>query len=328
VVTSVGTALAGVVAPVDLLDAVTRPADPHDPAEDRPGAAAMVVNRAAARRELFDPDQRLRRRGLRYKDRATRLALCAATEALDLAGLVRDGTPAVPGETVGVVVSGNLANLDTVCAVVTTIATGSVADTSPMDLPNASSNEVAASVAIWFGLRGVNLTVCNGDTSGIDAIGWADRLIHAGRSARVLVIGVEVASEPARALVGHPGLFDGAVAVVLEAADAADQRGVPALATIGGAVRRADLDACLHQLQCADTPIGLRLVPDAAAPAEAGGADVGDLTDLGYASGALGVLQCATATAWLAAGGRGAVLAVAGGTGCDATAALLVGGAP
>jgi monoamine oxidase len=38
-----------------------------------------------------------------------------------------------------------------------------------MDLPNASSNVVASSVAIRFGLRGPNLMLCNGATSGLDA---------------------------------------------------------------------------------------------------------------------------------------------------------------
>src|SRR5262245_17930065 len=87
----------------------------------------------------FNPADKLGRKGLRYKDRATQLAMCAAQAALEDAGLSVSAKEQCSPETFGVVVSSNLGNLDTVCRVVDTIHAGSVKDTSPLDLPNASS---------------------------------------------------------------------------------------------------------------------------------------------------------------------------------------------
>src|SRR5690242_15402937 len=79
-----------------------------------------------------EPSAVLGVRGLRYKDRATQLAMAAAALALADAGLPvnRADDPRT-----GVVASSNLGNLDTVCAVTDTLATRGVAGLSPMDLP-------------------------------------------------------------------------------------------------------------------------------------------------------------------------------------------------
>ncbi|WP_349345119.1 beta-ketoacyl synthase N-terminal-like domain-containing protein [Streptomyces rapamycinicus] len=179
--------------------------------------------------EPFDTAARIGRRGHRYKDRATRLALCAALEALRNADLIpADGEEVtVPGDTVGVVASSNLGNLDTACLTAAAIAERSAVDLSPMSLPNASSNVIASWVAIRHGLRGPNLMLCNGATSGLDAVHWGAALVAAGRVRRAVVIGVETHNAVVADLVGRPAgeLLDGAAAVVVEGARWAGARG-------------------------------------------------------------------------------------------------------
>lgn len=289
--------------------------------------------------ETFDPAQLLGSRGLRYKDRATKLALCAAKTALQDAGLLQDPGLSVSGETIGVVVSSNLGNLDTVCGVVETIARETVAGTSPMDLPNASSNVIASSVAIWFGLRGVNLMLCNGATSGLDAMHWAVVLTATARVNCVLVVGVETINPVVARLVnaaeGDPAgsvrPLDGAVALVVESADSARRRGARPVAAVGRYARRASLAESVTQARAPDSlKIGVWFAPERHAveeppPPGLEAVPTHDLSrNLGRCSGALGVLQCAAGIAWLASGGDGAVLATAGGSRDDATAAMIL----
>jgi 3-oxoacyl-[acyl-carrier-protein] synthase II len=248
-------------------------------------------------------------KGLRYKDRATLLALAAAHAALSDAGLLGEDGLEVPHESVGTVVSSNLGNLDTVCQVAERLQRHGPAGMSALDLPNASSNVIASSVAIRFGLRGVNLTLCNGATSGLDAVGWATLAIAAGRVKRVVVIGVEPANTVVETLAG-PGqaarLLDGAGALVLESATAAAHRRRTPAATVAGYARRRDARSAAHAAGSTGT-IGLWLPApaDGTPPTPPHGPPPAAVCDLGRtlapASGALGVLQCAAATAWLTA---------------------------
>lgn len=290
VVTGLGTAMSGVDGPAGLLD-VAGPGGSDTPP--------------------VDPAARLTGRGLRYRDRATRLAMLAASDALAAA---RSPDPAGPtGDDFAVVVSSNLGNVDTVCETVDVIAAQNSAMTSPMTLPSAASNVIASWLAIRFGLRGPGLTFCNGPTSGLDAVHWARMLIRAGRASRVLVVGVEPGTPAARRLV--PALFDGAVALVMEAAT----HDIIPLAGIGGYRRTARPETAVAAV--GETGIGLWCAANP--PAAAAALDV--TARFGDCSGALGVLQCAAGVAWLSAGGVGDVVAVAGGgepAGDDAAAAL------
>ncbi|MCW3817583.1 hypothetical protein ONA91_24315 [Micromonospora sp. DR5-3] len=310
-----------------------------------------------------DPVRRLDRRGLRYKDRATKLAMCAGRDALVDSGLVTDGPEpvlTVPGETVGVLVSSNYGNVDTICDAVATIAEHTYLGTSPMALPATSSNVIASWIAITHGLRGANLTLCNGPTSGLDAVYWAGLLIRSGRIRSALVIGVEPANEQVRHVAGGgdpdqaPHLFDGAVAMVVEDARSARERGRTPLAALGPYARRADSALAVAAVRRAEpAPVGLWCPPADGGPTPGTAHDrdpaqgtpvrvdrtrdeypaVTDLTALlGDCSGALGVLQCVAGTAWLStpeSTGR-AVLAVSGSgsfadtTGDDAAAGMML----
>jgi 3-oxoacyl-[acyl-carrier-protein] synthase II len=167
----------------------------------------------------FDAAAALGRKGLRYLDRATLLGAAAAEAALRDAGLA-GADRSQPGRAgVGLVVASCYGNLGTVGRVAATIDAEGVGATSPMDLPNASSNVVASVIAIRNGIRGVCLSVCNGHASGWDALRWGLQLLESGRSDTVLVVGTETPSPQEQALRDPaPELVDGAVAVVLRAA--------------------------------------------------------------------------------------------------------------
>lgn len=293
------------------------------PGADRPEQLEDPAARAGA---PVDPLARLGRTGLRYRDHATRLAYCAAQDALVSAGLAEPGAPAVAADPIATIVSSNRGNLDTLCRVSRTIDTESTTAVSPMELPNASSNVIAASVATKFGLRGPNLTVCNGHPSGLDAVRWAMHLIAAGRARQVLVVGVEPAGVEVRALLGASDLLDGAAAIVVEDAAAADERGRTPLAVLGRFRTGADLDSCVRGL-AAEGPFGRWHLPGGTEPAAdlLTGTPRRDLTHgFGDASGALGVLQCAAAAGYFGTGGTAPVLATSGGrAGGSATSLVL-----
>ncbi|GAA0373480.1 hypothetical protein NE235_35435 [Actinoallomurus spadix] len=308
VVTGLGTAVPGVAHPADLLE---------------PGPPAG----------RDDPAARLTGRGMRYRDRATRLALCAGRDALAAAGLPAGPERAIDGAEIGVVTSTNLGNVDTVCETVTRIAEETYLGTSPMSLPATASNVVASWVAISYGLRGANLTLCNGPTSGLDAVHWARLLITAGRVRAVLVVGVEPVNPPVRHLAGDErALLDGAAALVVESAASARDRGVPALAAIGPYARKGSCPQAIAEVRHGlEAPIGLWCVPEHRMPIAPPGLDDAVTCDLsatlGGCSGALGVLQSVAAASWLGAGGTGMALTTAGAgeqADDDAAAALIL----
>jgi 3-oxoacyl-[acyl-carrier-protein] synthase II len=288
------------------------------------GSALELIEAAGGTAAPAQPDivGTLGKRGLRYKDRATQLALCATAHALRDAGLPTPLAGHPCPDAFGVVASSNLSNLDTVCRVASSIHSEGVETTSPMELPNASSNIVASSIAIWFGLKGLNLMICNGATSGVDALYTAANAIRAGRADGVVVVGVETVNEVVASLMrqsaarrGLAGrelrLLDGAAAVVLQAGPGAgDERPAPAVEVCGfgsDETARDSIAGCWGDA----VPPGLWLTPnlDHAAAAAATEAALGafsgpvprrDLSAaVGECYGALGVLQCAVACAWL-----------------------------
>ncbi|WP_269083962.1 beta-ketoacyl synthase N-terminal-like domain-containing protein, partial [Streptacidiphilus jiangxiensis] len=180
------------------------------------GGAADLLG-APSGTDGFDPATGLTGREMRNKDRASRLALHCAHTALRDAGLVDADGYTGDRDTTAVVVSSNLGTLEGLCQAVDTIAEQTVVGLSPLGLPGTSSNVVAGWVAIRYGLRGPNLTVCNGATSGLDALYWARNLIAAGRAGAAVVVGVEPANEAVTRMLGRPST-DVAAALVLEPA--------------------------------------------------------------------------------------------------------------
>lgn len=298
-----------------------------------------------------EPEARLGGKGLRYKDRATRLGLSAAKAALEYAGLPSDPKEQLDCDSFGVIVSSNLGNLDTVCRTAEAIRASSVDATSPMDLPNASSNIISASIAIAFKLQGPNMTICNGATSGTEALYIAANAIRARRAERMLVVGVETANdiilrlmnESAQVWAGRTPdlcLGDCAGAVVLEAAHSAAARNAPIHCRLGTYAYASDGDVkrSLHGVSHDDNSVpDLWLMPNCSysatvnhvenartlwATAQPHSLDIADA--LGETYGAAGVLQSVAACLWLAANGGTKAFATTGAAWGDGAATVVI----
>ncbi|MEC3979490.1 beta-ketoacyl synthase N-terminal-like domain-containing protein [Amycolatopsis sp. H20-H5] len=293
-----------------------------------PGAeSAEALFAAAGPDGVVDPSAVLGRKGLRYKDRATQIGLSVAQRVLVDAGLLADGELTVDGTRVAVVVSSNLGNVETACRVTKTIAEETSRGLSPMDTPNASSNIISSEVAIRFGLHGPNLMMCNGATSGLDAVRWAATLLRSGRADRAVVVGIEPDNEIVRSLVGER-VADGGAAIVLESAEAAAERGATVYAVLGAQTRGPDLAGCLEKVAATETdgptgwfvPAGLQ-----ADSATLAGVARHDLSATwGHLSGALGVVQCAAAIGRFRDGDGGPVYLTSGSDGDDGSAVLVL----
>jgi len=240
----------------------------------------------------------LGRKKLAFKEPATRLALCAVHRAFKLPPEARFPERA-PDPRTAVVVSSNLGNVATIHGIVHALRRGGIRDVSPLDAPNASSNVIASTVALWFRLGGPNLMVCSGATSGLDAIACAQLLLRAGRADRVVVVGVEPGDEIASRLYAQragvhgksaPALHAAAAAVLLEPATASCKHVYLSERVSSAAEMRAGLD----QLR----------PPVVIGPAElaSGTARLIDLgASIGDTYGASGVLQIAIAAALIEA---------------------------
>jgi 3-oxoacyl-[acyl-carrier-protein] synthase II len=179
---------------------------------DPPGLPAALRGLVGAACQALQAASILGRKGLLAKEPATRLALCAVHTALAHPPGARPTGVRQPRT--AVVGCGNLGNVETVVDLARTVRAGSVRDVSPLAAPNASSNVLASTVALWFGLAGPNLMVCSGATAGLDGLEIAVRLLRADRADRVVLVGAEPDDEVAGAL--RAGLRAGAACVVLE----------------------------------------------------------------------------------------------------------------
>ena len=301
----------------------------------------------------FNPAEKLGRQGLRYKDRATKLALCSAQSALQDASLPISAGEQFSSETFGVVVSSNLGNLDTVCKVVDVVHNEGADNTSPLDMPNLSSNVIASSLAIRFGCKAINLMVCNGETSGIDALYLAANAIRSQRATRILVVGVEPSNEvvkkimkasasnwSSRGALLHIG--DGSAAVVLEDAESAAERGAFVYAEMASYSYRASNHLSQTILGANGGSDGLPELwltpsspPGPSSEAVSEGLELWkdtpptclDLTGvLGETYGALGVFQCVGACLWLRRHANAKAIATSGACWGEGTASIIIRG--
>lgn len=297
----------------------------------------------------FDAKARLGRKGLLGKDHATRLALSAAKGALEDAGL-----PAVAKEqpepgVLGVAVSSNLGNLDTICKVVDTIHETHVRDTSMLDAPNASSNVIASTIAIRFGCRATNLMFCSGGGGGAQALQFAANTIRARRAERMIVVGVEPVNPVTERLMTESAkswltelppsfrLTDGAAAVLLESEEAAAGRGAEAKARILGYGAGADPAASVKSAAEHLQGVGLWLTPGRVYPPVEAAVTEGvevfesmpEILDLwpklGEPYGALGLLQCVAGVTWIGRNSADRFCATSGGTFGDTAMSVIFG---
>lgn len=195
---------------------------PRPPAAPTAGPLAAVVAEAAGREEppLDKVHLVVGRKGLLYKEAATRTALAAVHRALGLPEGTRVPAPLPGGDRTAVVVSSNLGNVETVGDIVRHVREGRLGDVSALAGPNASSNIIASTIALRFGFGAANLMVCSGATGGLDALRAGARLLRAGRADRVVVAGAEP-DDPVAARLAAQGpdtepLTAAAACVVLE----------------------------------------------------------------------------------------------------------------
>jgi 3-oxoacyl-[acyl-carrier-protein] synthase II len=283
-----------------------------------PGASSWETGGAAPEGEPMcsaeEAQQVLGRKGLLFKEPATRLAMCAAQRALGLP----DGRPTGPialADRTAVVVSSNLGNLETVCRIAVGVRESDYRVVSPLETPNASSNVIASTLAIRFRATGANFMLCNGATSGTDAIRLGARLIRAGRAEQVIVVGAEPEDEVAQALAksrdpgtygdhGIPALRAAAACVVLAKQGGGPSTGRQVLLGPSGVLPPgAERKRVVPPELCGLVHVPYGLTPLPRDRCASFGPQVWvDLTErLGETYGALGVLQAAAAAASLSA---------------------------
>jgi 3-oxoacyl-[acyl-carrier-protein] synthase II len=222
------------------------------------GYASLPARIAA--RAAVDPATVLDRVQARRLDRCEQFAIVAAREAWADAG-----SPEVPSERLGVVVSSGIGGVSTIIAGYDTLNDSGWQRMSPFTVPMLMPNGSAGWIGIELGARaGVHTTV-SACASGAEAIGYAIDMIRLGRADVVLAGGTEAAiiplniaafaamralstrnDEPERASRpfdrGRDGfvLGEGAGMVVLESEEHARRRGAQVLAVAAGAGYSAD----------------------------------------------------------------------------------------
>ncbi|MCH2186565.1 beta-ketoacyl-ACP synthase II [Myxococcota bacterium] len=199
---------------------------------------------------------------LRRMDRGVALALKAGQEAIGRASLLIDGSNR---DRIGVAVGSGIGGLTTLLHNQQVLHEKGPRRVSPFTIPMAIGNMPSGMMSVHFGVRGPNLAHMSACASGSHAIGEGAEMIRRGQVDAMIVGGVEAPivglavagfsamkalstrnDEPERAsrpfdrdrdgfLIG-----EGSAILVLEAADSAKARGVPALARILGYGTTAD----------------------------------------------------------------------------------------
>ena len=199
---------------------------------------------------------------LRRMDRGVLLALKASQEAVSRAALpIHEGNR----DRIGVAVGSGIGGLNTLLHNERVLLEKGPRRVSPFTIPMAISNMPSGVISVHFGLRGPNLAHVSACSSGSHAIGEGTEMIRRGQVDAMIVGGVEAPivelavagfsamkalstrnEEPERASRpfdrGRDGFLigEGAAILVLEPAESAKARGVPALARILGYGTTAD----------------------------------------------------------------------------------------
>lgn len=195
----------------------------------------------------------LGKRGLQYLRPSTQFLLGASVLAMQEAAL-SDGR--ADPDALGITVGSNLAGLQSMANYDYTAITEGPHYVSPMDAPNTLANAPASHLAIRLKARALNTTIASGQCAGLDALGYAAKMVRDGRAHQIVAGGVEELS-PAALWVyrnsdalasgnienaGRPFddastgwlISEGAAVAVLERKDAALDRGARPLAELVG----------------------------------------------------------------------------------------------
>ena len=225
---------------------------------------SRLTTRIAAEVKNFDPSLVLDRKDQRRNDRYVQLALVAARQAMDQAGLPArlEGDLA---ERTGVIVGTGIGGIRTLADQILLMGEKGPDRMSPFLIPMAIANLAAGVIAIVFGPQGPNFGIVSACATGGHAIGEAWETIRRGDADIMLAGGTEATGheslvggfaamralstrndEPERASrpfdAGRDGFIigEGAGVVALESLDHARARGAEPLAEIVGYGATAD----------------------------------------------------------------------------------------
>jgi 3-oxoacyl-[acyl-carrier-protein] synthase II len=225
---------------------------------NRWAAGECGIADGAGRCSDFEPTEHLSRKEVRRQDRFTQLAVTAADEAINDAGW--DSDPPYEPERVGCVIGTGIGGLGSLEEQERVLIERGPKAVSPLSVPLLMGNAAAAAVAMRRGLRGGSFGVMSACAAGAHAIGQAMRMIEAGEADAVVTGGSEAALTPiasaafaAMGATSETGIsrpFDarrdgfvmgeGAGALVLEDADAAEERGAEILGEVLGYAASSD----------------------------------------------------------------------------------------
>ncbi|MDP2941745.1 MAG: beta-ketoacyl-[acyl-carrier-protein] synthase family protein, partial [Candidatus Omnitrophota bacterium] len=136
----------------------------------------------------FNPQAVLGKEGLRVLDRGTKLLSCAAKTALEDAGIT---ITEENSRAIGLAVGNTLGSLQSICDFDKTAITEGPQYVNPSLFPNTVINAQVSQASIRFKIRGFNVTISNGFSSGLDALIYAANFIRLGRKKIILAGGVE-----------------------------------------------------------------------------------------------------------------------------------------
>ncbi len=169
--------------------------NPDSPYPDATGAPnGALACRVAAEIPNFEPQKWMEPKELPRVPRVVPVALCAASQALQSAGLL-DATEAQK-QHIGVILGsggGGFSYAESNFARWFGAAPGQI---SPYAISSAIAGMVSSEISIAFGLRGRSHTVSDGCTSASDALGYALDAIRSGRAEILLSGGADAPITP------------------------------------------------------------------------------------------------------------------------------------
>jgi 3-oxoacyl-[acyl-carrier-protein] synthase II len=137
----------------------------------------------------FEPDSAMTAKEARRSDRFTQLAVAAAAQATEEAG-VPDG---VDPQRLGVIVGTGVGGLITLENEARNFIEGGEREVSPLFVPMMMPNAAAGMIALRLGAHGPGFSVSSACATGGHAIGEAMRMIHRGEADIVVAGGTEAA---------------------------------------------------------------------------------------------------------------------------------------
>ena len=136
----------------------------------------------------------LGKRGLQYWRTGTKFLLGASVLAMQEARLASEDMN--PDE-LGITIGSNLVGFQSMVDYDYTAITEGPHYTSPMEAPNTLANAPASHLAIRLKARALNTTIASGQCAGLDALGYAAKMVRDGRARQVIAGGVEELSPAA-----------------------------------------------------------------------------------------------------------------------------------